>query len=106
MTGLLIVLAVYALVSTLANAKLYKDLQAAHQQLYTAWKDGNVIPPLEVPPVPTSLESDEFPPVLVDWLGQWEEGPAREKWKAKARVLMRSHTDPMQVINILDQPTF
>lgn len=107
MIGVVAVLVGYGVVSTAWAWRLYRDLGRAQQQLYTAWADGKVIPPLDVPgPPPASKLEDEFPPVIVDWLGQWDEGMPRDKWAAKCRVLLRTHTDPMQVINILDQPNF
>lgn len=67
----------------LADALVHE--RRAADRLVAAWKDGYRVPEPEPEAPRTPFVEDPLPPQLAEWLAQWEDPSAREKWEAELR---------------------
>ena len=97
----------YGAAVTAALIILWRALEAAHNRLYAAQREGFVLPPPEViPPPPAKPLEDELEQPLLEWLEQWEGDEARTKWLARIRTLRAKGLTVKQILSELDQPAW
>jgi hypothetical protein len=75
-----------------------RDMQVANDRLYAAWKDGYTIPEPDVEPEP----DEPLPDALAEWVAQWEDVAAREKWDAEIRRRIASGRTADQILMDLE----
>lgn len=85
-----------ALRSELKIARLRAD--EADSRLYAAWREGYTIPEPDAEPI----EDEPLPPVLREWLSQWEGAEAQQKWDAELRRKLAQGRTPDQILMDLE----
>lgn len=70
----------------------------ATNRLLAAWRDGYHIPE----PVTEAVDEDPLPPALADWLSQWEDPAARERFEADIRRKLAQGRTPDQLLMDLE----
>jgi hypothetical protein len=67
-------------------------------RLLAAWRDGYHIPE----PAAEPIEDEPLPPALEDWLSQWEDPAARERFEADIRRKLAQGRTPDQLLMDLE----
>ncbi len=75
-----------------------EERRAANDRLFAAWKEGYSIPE----PVPDPIVEEPLPPALAEWLTQWEDDTAREKFEADLRRKLAQGRTPDQILMDLE----
>lgn len=70
----------------------------ATNRLLSAWRDGYHIPE----PTPEPVEDEPLPPALEEWLSQWEDPAARERFEADIRRRLAQGRTPDQLLMDLE----
>jgi hypothetical protein len=70
----------------------------ATNRLLAAWRDGYHIPE----PAPEPFVEEPLPPALAEWLSQWEDPAARERFEADIRRKLAQGRTPDQLLMDLE----
>lgn len=87
-----------------AFGALYADYRQLQDRLYTAWKEGAVIPPAPEPPEPPLEPLATISRELAAWVQQWEGEEAQAAWEKRIRRLLRSGRTPASILLELEEP--
>lgn len=85
------------------DMRLQRDRERARadeatNRLLAAWKDGYSIPE----PVADVIDEEPLPPALAEWLTQWDDPTAREKFEADLRRKLAQGRTPDQLLMDLE----